>query len=192
MNDAGYTLSEVLAALLMIGLAMTGFGEALHVFTGGSLHAAAMQGQVADQAKIRQAVGELPTDVGPFGGADQTLTGSPQALSFACGLASVCSLAVTSRGGKTVLRGVTADGETSVTLSSLSGLRLSYLSAKDGSAWSNWPNGRADDRLAAVAVYALSRPVAVLRFAKAQRGVCAFDVSFGNCRSDNGSSHAAG
>lgn len=186
MNDAGYTLTEALAALLMIGLAMTGMGEALHVFANGQLRAAALEGEGADGAKIRQAVAELPTDVGPFVGAAGRLEGSPQALSYPCGVASLCGLRTSVQDGKVVLSVDSPRAPRRLPLARMSDLRLAYLSARDGSTWPTWPNGRAGDRLGAVAVFATKGPVAILRFAKTQRGVCAFDAGLGDCRSDDG------
>ncbi|MDR3511016.1 MAG: prepilin-type N-terminal cleavage/methylation domain-containing protein [Caulobacteraceae bacterium] len=91
MSEAGYTLVEMLAALIIIGLAVGGLTEAAHVV--GRAQAAAMR--TAAQARALraadQALARLVLRQGPFASdAPNAFEGGAQSLAFPCRDGSTC------------------------------------------------------------------------------------------------------
>jgi hypothetical protein len=192
MTDHGYTLSEALAALIMLGLALGGVTQAVHVMAGASIRLERDRERLDSLAAARELLRELPNNLGPFVvGADPgrpSFSGSDRSMRFVCGYAGTCEVSLAPKGGATELD-VNANGRARGVRLKSSSVRFQYVSAIDGVVSSSWPI-RTDDRLGAIDVDDGETTLAVLHLANAQNAACAFDAESGGCVRPNGASDA--
>lgn len=97
-SSAGYTLTEVLAALAVLGLAIGGLTSAAKIITRFQTTVAAT---VLDTHAVRQAQAALDRAFGDNGPYRSTraadFTGDASGFSFACGQANLCSVTLADR-----------------------------------------------------------------------------------------------
>ncbi len=86
MSEDGYTLVEMLAALAIIGFALSGLLESLNAIRLTQAGAARGVNDAQSLARARRDLGRLFQGQGPFRSDDKAgLTGDAGALAFACG-----------------------------------------------------------------------------------------------------------
>jgi hypothetical protein len=187
MKDDGYTLVEALAALFMIGLAIGGLIEGVHVL--GRLQAAAT-GSVRDGRNLRQAnqgLARLLARGGPFLSDGKTLTGDASEMNFPCGQGPECSARLVESGGALeVLEDGAVVGR--YRLAGATGAQFVYGGATaEGAIWP--PSGATlagRQALRSVAIVEPTRtgaePLAYVRLWSEQAQDCQFDVISQDCR----------
>jgi hypothetical protein len=192
MNDHGYTLTEALTALLMLGLALGGVTQAVHVMSGGSVRLERERERLEGLAQARSLLRGLPDNLGPFvAGADRQrpwLSGSETSMRFICGYREFCAIDLQPAPGGVKLDVTTNGHLRSVRLRSVDGPRLQYVSAVDGVVSSTWPL-RIGDRLGAVELEDRRSTLAVLLIDNVQDAACAFDLVSGGCVRPNGAAN---
>ena len=186
MDDKGYTLAEALTALVMVGLAMAGAGEAVHFLSGSFSRLQGQSAAASERAFAQHALMSLPSDLGPFRNDTGSFSGSPGMISFPCDVRDQCSIALNPTQGATTMFVTQGKHQRSLAMHNLPKLHFTFLSADDGSAWPFWPNGRSQDRLGGVVLSSGATSVAYLRLSKVQPDVCAFDLASGDCRKPGG------
>jgi len=182
MDTKGYTLVEALTALVMVGLAMTGAGEAVHFLSGSFLRLQNQSTTASEVTFVQHALAGLPADLGPFQSGAGGFSGSSRTVSFPCDVSDRCTILIKPADGATDLITTQAGRLRSKTLRHLPDLRFTFVSAKDGSRWPSWPDGRSGDRLSGIVLSSGGAPIAYLRLPKAQPDACAFDLATGDCR----------
>lgn len=179
MNDGGFTLPEMLVALMLAGIAMGAVAAGAHITSvaGGrlqTLHATSLA-----LTRFEGLAGAALRDAGPFSTevAATRLSGDGRQAVFDCGQRQ-CSLdfAVGSLG---FTEG--SEGRRAFATPVLSQLRLGYISALDGREQDRWPPADRSDRLAALVVEDGGRPVTVLAVGREQPAECVFDVALSGC-----------
>jgi hypothetical protein len=186
MDSGGYTLAEALTALVMVGLAMTGAGEAVHFLSSTSLRLHSQSAAASERAFVQHALAGLPPDLGPFRSDAGGFAGSPLAVSFPCDIRDQCSITLAKGDGAATMSVAIGDHRRAKRLRYLPELHFGFISAADGSAWPSWPDGRSGDRLGGLLVTSGPTPVAYLRLSKVQPDACAFDPATGACRKIGG------
>ncbi len=187
MNDAGYTLVEMLAALFIIGLAIAGLAEGMAAI--GKSQSAATSLLVTQRAGARadRDLVQLFQGQGPFRSDDPaSVTGGRSRLAFACGARS-CSAGVLPRGNDAVLAVSGLDGwRDAVLLPGARDARFAYVD--DAGQHSAWPPPGDGERRKVRAVMVVTGPsgapsaVAGARLWIDQAPDCAFDPILGDCR----------
>jgi len=183
MDDDGYTLVDALTALAIISLAVGGVVGSVQMLNGAEASTRRVVAATDDLLAARRVVTALPADIGPFESpaGTQRFQGSSTQAVFDCEGSAPCALtALASPSGPTLSATVDARREVA-RLPTVRHLRLEYTSARDGTSWTSWPDGRPGDRLAAVSVIADEHLAAVLTFSREQSGACLFDASVGRC-----------
>jgi len=178
-GDAGYTLAETLAALLIIGLAMGLLFQGVQGL--GKLQARAVTSarETRSLAAAERALEDLLTENVRIG-AD--LTGDASGLSFACG-SSTCSANLEAAGGKTTLRIVRGKAAQSHAIGGGEPVKLVY-EGEDGR-YDNWPPPDRQTALRGVSVVGAAggeRPLIVARPWIEQPTHCEFDMIARACR----------
>lgn len=184
MSQAGYTLAEALAALLMVGLAVGGLVEGAHVIGRHQFAAVRAQRGALSEFQARRALERLFAQCGPFLSDETALQGDGGSLGFTCeGRHRGAEVQKTK--GMAQLRTRGADGRSEVVDLGARDLRFAYASA-DGEQTS-WPVGgpKRQSLQAVVLVEARSggsRPIAIARLWNEQAADCQFDDVLGDCR----------
>lgn len=190
MSEAGYTLTEMLTALAMIGLAMGGLSAGLGVL--GRLQADDAR-SVADLNAVRLAQGGVTGVLrgeGPFRSRDAAgLKGDAGGFRFPCGDAAACDVRLVEDGaGRQLVQVAGAKGPPRrFRIPGTGPLAFSYVGAQGPSpAWP--PGGSARQALRAVVLRRLhpvpnAQPdVFEVRIWREQPADCAFDVILQDCR----------
>jgi prepilin-type N-terminal cleavage/methylation domain-containing protein len=171
---AGFTLVEMLVALLVLGLAMAALAQATRVFSKTSSRTVATATAAGDARRIERF---LARSLGPGPFADQSsqaepfLQGDAQHLTFDCGAAAPCSLAI--EGGERPR--LVAAGVTPASIA-LPRADLSFRYVSGGGMSADFPEGDASAGLTGIAlVDGRGDPVAMMRFTVAQSADCAYD-----------------
>jgi prepilin-type N-terminal cleavage/methylation domain-containing protein len=184
VNDDGYTLVEMLAALAIIGLAFGGLLETTRVLGHAQGAALSMEADAWDRGIAERAVARLVADGGPFlahgaGG----FTGGPQGFSFDCNAGERCGVAVEAGTQGTVLD-VLAGGRRVVAVRLPGGAHLVYADASGSS--DNWPLDNTSPRaLSSIALLASdigTGPFAAWAVPVEEPPGCVFDVVAQACR----------
>lgn len=190
MKQDGYTLAETMAALVMIGLAIGGLGQATYVI--GRLNRAAGD-QVAVARRVagaQRALGDLLAQAGPFRARDDAgFNGHGASFAFPCDQGRRCGAELVAGRDQTTLviqRGGRATA--SRALGRLDDPRFAYRDA--AGLHDVWPS--ADDpedrgrTLEAIALVTgpgdAPRPMAVASVWAQQAADCQFDSISGECR----------
>jgi len=184
MNDDGFTLSDTLAALAIIGLAMGG------VVTGGALLAKA-QGRtdirvarVAGLKRASVALDDLLAQAGPFRSRDAVFEGAPRAFSFSCGQAGRCGARLAGEGQTLALAVTRASGaQETIALKGVASAHFLYVGGvTEGDAWPR-PAAR-PERLRQLALVddADESPLVQALLPIDQPTTCEFDVVSQDCR----------
>jgi len=176
MSEDGYTLAEMLGALLMIGLALTGLAQGLRVIGVLQTSTAA---SMAEERGLRTAETRLTALVTE--GRPGSFKGSSSAVSFDCGGADRCAALITSAGLELREGG---RRQSAFSFSVLDGARLVYDGAAS-SGLSAWPPEGPRQSLRAIRLVAKDdTPLLVAPVWREQSGACAFDPIAQECRED--------
>jgi hypothetical protein len=187
MSDEGYTATEALAALAILGLAVGGLTSGLKVIGVGE---AATAHKVTQTISVRTAATEMAALVrgqGPFRSDDAAgLTGDVRSLSFPCGGAS-CSAKLTSTG--LVLTDASGSART-VALPNSAALQFSYLGSQ--SLVTAWPPAAPPPpapqwqvlRTIFLSDAATGEPVLATEIVSQQTANCQYDGILRDCRKD--------
>lgn len=178
MSDHGYTLAEMLAALLIIGLAMAGLTQAVRVL---SLFQSAAARATGEQRLLRRAevdLARLLDGQGPFRSTEDMLVGDGRGFDFDCGRAARCSARLVSAANKTRLL-ITGATEEQVALKE----DVHFTYATEKATFAAWPPAGELRTLRAVnLVGARAEPILSARLWVQQSGDCAFDAIAQDCR----------
>ncbi len=188
MRDAGYTLAEMLAALMIVGLAIGGLSAGLGVL--GRLQSMNARAVGALQATHIAQVGlrDLLSSAGPFRALDVNgLQGDAAGLQFPCGAARCRARLLPPAGGGARLELTAANGRVrTMDLRDPGPLAFSYVGGLGPSP--TWPPA-GGERQALRAVSLLRRPngsaaepVLEARIWREQPAACDFDVVMQDCR----------
>jgi len=175
MSDDGYTLSDALAALLMIGLAMTGLTYATLVLNQAQKASVSQAMHAADLGRGQR----MLRDVLASGPASE-LAGDGAGFTLPCA-GGPCRAHLDSESRSLV---VTVSGEPEHALSIPHGARLAYVGEHGVTA--AWPPAGARDHLRGVALVQPGPDTPPLLYAPArldQSATCAFDAVALTCRS---------
>ncbi|WP_332773879.1 prepilin-type N-terminal cleavage/methylation domain-containing protein [Phenylobacterium sp.] len=174
MNDAGYTLVEMLVALVLVGLVMTGAATGARVVT--QTEARITNGR-AVLAGLRGFEREALAGLAGADLADPRLgpvSGDGGRFAFPCGVREQCVWTLV-RGEARLRKG---GAERVVALRGLAAPGLRYIDGA-GASHAAWP---ADGGvLAAVALVDGERSAAILQVHSAQPASCNFDMATGGC-----------
>jgi len=191
VSQNGYTLAETMAALVMIGLAIGGLGQA--TFLIGRLNRAAGADIAAGQrlGAAQRALDGLLSHAGPFHPDDDAgFSGQARSLAFPCGDGGICGAELAPGRDQTALivrrkgRAVAARP-----LGAVPNIRFVYRDA--AGAHDTWPAGESlvdGAKLTLETVSVVSgrgdpgEPLAVSRLWARQAAACQFDAIAGDCR----------
>lgn len=179
MNQDGYTLTEMLAALLMIGLAVVGLAQAVRLL--GSAQAT-VSDRLREAQALRAAEGNLSamlSEGGPYRSSDRTFAGDSASMTFACDAPAPCSAALKGAGGDTELRLRQGESERAFLIPAPDA-RFVYESDTSSQIWP--PNGPRQVLRAVHLVSASEEPVFTSRVWAEQPAECAFDSISRDCR----------
>jgi prepilin-type N-terminal cleavage/methylation domain-containing protein len=99
MSEAGYTLTETLAAMAVIGLAMGSLSLGAQLIGGGQLRINQTASSLQSSRLIQTRLEALLAAGAPFGSQQpDRLSGDARSLRFACGAAEPCTAALTATG----------------------------------------------------------------------------------------------
>jgi prepilin-type N-terminal cleavage/methylation domain-containing protein len=178
MNDQGYTLAEMLAALLIIGLAMAGLTQAVRVLGLFQSSAARAAGEQRTLRRAEVDLARLMDGQGPFRSTEATLTGDGSRFDFDCGRPKRCAALLEPAKGVSRLS-ISGPFEDRVAVKA--GARFTY--ATDKAALSAWPPAGERETLRSVNLVGPDgEPIASTRLWVQQSGDCAFDAIAQDCR----------
>src|SRR3569832_52463 len=188
MSEEGYTLTETLAALLMIGLALVGLTQALSVIGRMQRHASGSLSQGQSLREARLGLSSVLSGAGPFRSDTDALKGDGQAFAFACGQPSPCGARIERAGEGSQRLMLEFGGRVrSVPLSSSEPLVFSYEA--QGAHFSAWPPVVADQKRRSLNAVSLARRsaqgdalVARAPVWSEQSADCQFDLISQECR----------
>lgn len=180
MNEDGYTLAEVLAAMLILGLAMGGLVE-------GSRIIGRMQTPIVvarrDNQILRRAEASVSRLLKLRPGGDQSLTGDAQGLGFKC-VMGTCGLTLANNGRNLTLSVRRGEVAQTFPLPHAGKISLVYL-ARDGR-FDHWPQPDSKRVLDGVMIVETSAqgelPLVVARSWIEQPKTCEFDMIARGCR----------
>lgn len=190
MSQDGYTLAETMAALVMIGLAIGGLGQATYLI-GRLNRATGVQVAVDRHMGVAQrTLDGLLAQAGPFRPRDDNgFKGRGASFVFPCDQGSLCGAELVAGREQTTL--VIQRGGRAMASRPLGRLRHPRFAYRDAKGLHDaWPTGEGpdDDRLTLDAVAlvegddAAPRPVAVAVVWAQQGAACQFDSISGDCR----------
>ncbi len=182
-GEDGYTLVEMLAALAILGLAMTGLAESMNAIRLTQGAAARAIGGDQTLARAGRGLSRVLDGQGPFRSGDgaRGLTGQATAFGYVCGKARCgARLTAAGTGALLVLSGPNGWSDTAP----LPGVRTARFVYDDGPERLDvWPP--APDHsgvLRSVTILADDAPVASTRLWIQQAAACAFDSITADCR----------
>lgn len=182
MREAGYTLVEMMVALVIVGGTAAAFSEGVAAMNRIQADAGASLGQGRGQARVQQALSHFLEARGPFGTVPggQVLTGEATVLDFKCG-PSTCHAGLEADGDARFLRLEDESGEPlRIALPRGGESRFHY---SDGETWlSAWPPKDDNRLLRSVSIVSRAGPAAVAQLALQQRADCEFDPIVKSCR----------
>ena len=183
VRQAGYTLAEMLAALLIVGLTMGGLVEASFMIgrlqASATTHTARMDARREVQAQFASVL----SGQGPFRSDQTRFVGEGDAFTFPCGVAT-CGAALRPDGADTIL-GLSTPASHDVRLGRRQGPHFVYVgSSTTGDAWP--PQGVTPQRLQAILLMSQDGvgfdPIATARIWRQEEPVCLFDAIVKDCR----------
>lgn len=180
MNEDGYTLAEVMAAMLILGLTIGGLVEGARVI--GRMQAPVIASRQDDQA-LRRAEAGLAGLLKRREGDDRTLAGDGLSFRFTCG-GQACTAALTPGERQSTLIVRRGEVAQSFSLPQAGKLSLLYL-ARDGR-FDRWPQPGPARDLTGVMIIGTSAqgelPLVVARSWIEHPKTCEFDMIAKGCR----------
>lgn len=180
MSDPGYTLTDTLAGLAILGLGLGAATGGLGVLTHTQLATSTLASQTHAMARAQTRLDALLAAQGPFRDRDNAFDGREQHLSFDCAPAT-CGAAITISQGASRLRIIDHDvTEIIVFRGKTAGFR--YVAA--GAQGPSWPTfADRPQRLEAIAIVDQGeQPLTMSRLWRDQDVDCAFDPISQDCR----------
>ena len=182
MNDDGYTLAEMLAALTILGLAMGGLSLVVGLISRQQLTSNRIQARLAADRAVDQA---LTAWLAQDGAGD--LQGDARRLSFPCA-AAACAASLQAEGRRTLLILRSASGRARRLRLSNPAVRFSY--GGDQGAVDAWPPAEISPasakgptlRTVLLAAPRAAAPLAVVSISPREPRDCQFDAIIGGCR----------
>lgn len=188
MNKDGYTLVEMLAALIMIALGIGGLMQGMRVIGHFQDTATGALAAAREQRTVQEGLDRLLAGQGPFVSADiQNFTGSSTQFSFACGREATCGARLMPQNGETRFD-IVRNGATRFSAILPRGGPAGFTYVGDRTTGETWPPITArSERLKRVAL-SLQRidgitPLASVRLWLEQARACQFDAIAQACRS---------
>ena len=187
MSQAGYTLVEMLAALAIVGLAMTGAAESAHALKVLQDGAVSDLGRDAGLVQARRALERLVAGEGPFRENDPArFVGDARKLRFECGASEPCTGELLATRDEIWLKIRDRHGWSGqVLLPGLQNARFLYADVDGtGRVWPTGIQGRADltEVILATDLAQGTKPVAVARLWNQQQVRCDYDPIIVDCR----------
>ncbi len=185
MNDDGYTLAEMLAALAILGLAIGGLGLVVSLIARQQLTAMHLQNRLTDARAADRALTTLVADELAAGADLRDLRGDAGGLWFACGTAT-CAARLTPDGRRTMLLLRDRSGAGRRLRLRAPNLRFSYVGAS-GSV-EGWPAPPRPGDIAqeqaprAIILRSVAAPLAVTPIWRREPRDCQYDAIAGACR----------
>lgn len=187
MSDSGYTLTEMLAALIMIGLAVGGLTQGLHVIGLAQGGAARAIGEARAVRAAEQSLDRLLDRQGPFFSDGGTaFKGSASGFDFSCGTPKRCAATIGGSPSGYALSVNTVGGTSTLNLPASVG-ELTFVYGGAMGAAEQWPPTKSS--VQALQWVGLKRhggadatPIAEVRLWTEQPRNCAFDVIAQRCR----------
>jgi prepilin-type N-terminal cleavage/methylation domain-containing protein len=188
VNEDGYTLLEVLVALAMLSLAVTGFSRALEVLAKWQRATEATTVATAQPRRAQVLMERAIDTLGPFrSDHPEGFSGDARGFRFACGGASACSMHVSTDGSGAVAVGVTgADGSSRLLpLGEAGPAHFVYRGSETVA--DTWPPASGGLQvLRSISLVGQGseawRPILVARLWKEQPADCLFDAVMQDCR----------
>jgi len=176
MSDAGYTLTEMLVAMMMASLALGGMATATQMVGKAEQRLAASRGLAADLRRLDNEVRAAFTDAEWFGAGERAPGGTATRFSVGCGEAETCSLDLRPGAGSAEV--VVRRGAASrvLRLRGVSRPRLAYLAAGGEQSAAT-----ADGSLRGIVLADGARRLALYRVTAEQASNCNFDARTGDC-----------
>jgi type II secretory pathway pseudopilin PulG len=186
VSDAGYTLAEMLAALVMIGLATGGLIEGVHVISQIQAQAGRAAGEGRAVRAVQSALDRLLEGQGPFdvGGRPQ-FNGSRTGFTFDCASSRPCAAAVAPTQGGARLTLTAPGGAVSQSRLPASSVKAGFVYGGPRGASETWPPPKSGHQtLRSVSLKdATGATLADVRLWAEQPRRCEFDVIAQACRS---------
>jgi hypothetical protein len=186
MNEAGYTLAETLAALLIIGLAFGGLSEGIRVIGLFQAATAATTENAASLWRLQDGLNRLLYRQGPFRSDEpQRFAGDATGFSFDCGRPKPCGAQITGDAAETRLTLTDSTGAHDIGLARAPAAAFLYSDGKTLSV--GWPPPQ-DERRMLKSVLLVGRssegeaPIAGVRLWREQEDGCQFDPIAQDCR----------
>ena len=186
MSSDGYTLVEMLVALVVVGMTAAGLAEGAHTLTRIQAEAAGSLQRERAMATLQSRFGAFVGQGGPFRSDDKParFRGSADDLSFDCGQGTCTAQILTAHGGTALELGYEDGRRLSLPLPGVAGASFAY---DDGaSEGADWPPAGEGLRLKAVAILGGFEPdrspLAVARIDAEQAPDCEFDPIVRQCR----------
>lgn len=183
MNDEGYVLSDTLAGLAIIGLAMGGMLAGVTLLAQVQGRTDREIARIAELKRASVALGDLLGRAGPFRTRDSHFDGAPQAFDFACGTQR-CGARLETVEDKLLLQVTRASGELeAISLRDVQAAHFTYVGGI--TAGDTWPRPTArPDRLRQVTLVDASGETLLAQAALPvdQPMICEFDVVSQDCR----------
>jgi hypothetical protein len=187
MSDDGYTLSDTLAALLIIGLAMSGAAAGLHVMARQQAATEATVFEASGAQRARLALNQMLAGQGPFRTKDAgAFMGTPSGFSFVCASHKPCAATIEGAPPNTVLAlregGVRLK---TVKVSKMGALSFAYVGSRASS--EVWPPAATGAQTLRQIALLATGPAGVIPIAHVDLWSehpldCAFDVVSQDCR----------
>jgi len=181
MNEDGYTLVEMLAAISILSMLVGGLGECMHLFGRFQSDALSFTNNANEQAKAQRYLDESFEGEGPFWSlSPRTLAGRPDKISYDCGRAAQCVITI-DRGEASTLLERDSDPTASVRLRSTD---VHFLYFSEGREFANWPaRTLANIRLTAISILdGREAPLATVRLRTTEHTGCVFDIVALSCK----------
>lgn len=179
MNEDGFTLADMLAALLILSLAMAGLGQGLYAMSRLQRAAAETAAQARDLRAISGGLDQLLGGAGPFGARADDFQGQADRLSFTCGQGARCEGRLEIVAGQRRLRIQDADAHIRIVAGGPAGTTFRYLGSTGEH--DHWPTGQ-EGRLLAVRLRDIDGALlANHRLWRDQPVECAFDAVRRDC-----------
>jgi prepilin-type N-terminal cleavage/methylation domain-containing protein len=180
LNDDGYTLAEMLVALVLAGLATSALATTARLAARSEERIRVAHTTAVGLSRLSEAAGGALREAGPFEtgaavGAPR-FEGDPRQALFDCGDRR-CELEIGEAGVAFARGGVRRTHR----VPALKAPALRYVSGQDGRVTSQWPPPDRADRLAAVVLMDRAGPVSVLSTVREQPASCVFDLASRRC-----------
>ena len=185
MNDDGYTIAEMLAALAILGMAMGGLGLVVSLITRQQLTALRLHDRLADARVADRALETLVASQQAVGGDLGDLRGDGGGLSFACGTAT-CAAQLSPDGRRTLLLLRDRSGAERRLRLRARALQFRYVGASD--VGERWPEAATRDNAAheqaprAIILTSDAGVMAVTPVGPREPRDCQYDAIAGACR----------